>query len=299
MKSEPRSSIQSSRDEDMLVEEIKNAKRMRWLRGSDLLIRFRITQVDAISLIMLIAGSAALAVSVFYSSSTVAFIGLGLTFWGAILLYIKPEERSKTLLGAALSPSLTTLNQMIQELGYKGETTYLPPRYFTDPETTRIYVSKRKSGSLPTPEVIQRYENQLVARTTQGMLITPPGVQLSKLLEKSLRKSFIRISLEDLLRKLPKLFIEDLEIAENLEFQREKGMNQNPTIHTRIIKPLYTGIFEEADGSSNTTGSIGGPICSAIAIAITKATGKPVRIVETRSSKKGNTLEVTYEIIEE
>jgi hypothetical protein len=41
------------------------------------------------------------------------------------------------------------------------------------------------------------------------------------------------------------------------------------------------------------------PVCSAIAIAITKATGKPVRITDTKNSEDGNTIEASYEIIEE
>ena len=48
-----------------------------------------------------------------------------------------------------------------------------------------------------------------------------------------------------------------------------------------------------------TRGLIGGPICSAIAIALTKTTGKPVRITDVKSSEDGNIIEATFEIIEE
>jgi hypothetical protein len=82
---------------------------------------------------MLLLGTASLAASIGYNSSILAFIGLGLAFWGAVLLYIRPEEYTKkTLLEAALSSSLVTLDQMIKELGYTGDATYLPPKYFTD-----------------------------------------------------------------------------------------------------------------------------------------------------------------------
>jgi hypothetical protein len=265
---------------------------------------------------MLIMGLMALAVSVFYSSSTLAFIGLGLTFWGALLLYIRPEEYTKKdLLAAALTSSLTTLDQMIQELGYKGDAMYLPPKYFANPETTRVYVSKSKRTRLPrrarAPKVIQRRENQPVAKTTRGILILPSGIQLSRLLEKSLGTSFIRTDLKNLQRKLPKLFVEDLEIAENLEIEAESDMTQRKEdypasltktkrarVHAKITKPLYGTTFKEAEEPSQIASSIGDPICSAIAIAFTKATGKLVKIVDTRSSEDGNTLEASYEIIE-
>jgi hypothetical protein len=251
--------------------------------------------------------------SIRYNSSILAFIGLGLAFWGAVLLYIKPEEYTrKTLLEAAVTPSLTTLNQMIQELGYKGDATYLPPKYFTNPETTKIFVSNSKRASLPTSEQIQPYEDQTVARTPQGLLLTPPGIQLSRLLEKSLKKDFVKTDLKSLRQSLPYLFVEKLEIAESLYIQAENDATQkkdkiptllneakNTIIHAKIVKPFYTNTNKEYGDLPRPTGLIGCPVRSAIAIAITKAAGKPVRITDTKNSEDGNMIEATYEIIED
>jgi len=275
-------------------------------------MRLRITPTVLAIVTMLVLGMISLIASIGYDLSILAFIGLGLVFWGAILLYIKPEEYTrKTLLDAALSPSLITLNQMIQELGYKGDATYLPPKYFSDPETTKIYVSKQKSAILPTPEQIRNYENQPIAKTAKGLLLTPPGIQLSKLLEKSLGTSFIKTDLESLQQDLPKNLIEDLEIVENLEITQnrmaeKKGDNtasvtqvKNTTIHAKMVKPFYVDTVKQAEDPSSLATSIGGPILSAIAIAITKATGKPVRITDTKSSEDGKTVEASYEVVEE
>jgi hypothetical protein len=276
-------------------------------------VHVNITLARSAIVTMLLLGTISLATSISYNSSILAFVGLGLVFWGAILLYIKPEEyRSTTLLEAVISPSLTTLNQMIQEFGYKGDATYLPPKYFTNPETTKICVSKYKCGSLPTPAQTQPYEDQPIARTAQGLLLTPPGIQLSNLLEKSLGKSFIQTDLENLKQNLPKLFIEDLEIAENLEIQSENDLTEkkgadpalvsqvkNTTFAAKITKPIYGEIFKQAEEPSQPAGLIGGPVCSAIATALTKATGKPVRITDIKSSEDGKTVEASYEIVEE
>jgi hypothetical protein len=273
----------------------------------------KISLVSSAIVTMLLLGTISLVASISYNSSTLAFIGLGLVFWGAILLYIKPEEYArKTVLEAAVSPSLITLNQMIQELGYKGDATYLPPKYFANPETTKICVSKYKFGSLPTPEQTQLHEDQPIAKTKQGLLLTPSGIQLSKLLEKSLGKSFIQTDLESLQQSLPELFIEKLEIAENLELQAENDTSKtkkgnpasltqvrNTTVHARITKPFYEDMSKEAEERSQPAGLVGDPICSAIAIALTKATGKPVRITDTKNSEDGNIIEASYEIIEE
>jgi hypothetical protein len=201
---------------------------------------------------------------------------------------------------------------MIQELGYEGDATYLPPRYFANPETTKVYVSRIRHASLPTPEQTQLSENQPIGRAARGLLIIPPGIQFSRLMEKSLGKSLLRIDLKNLQQRLPRLFIEDLEIAEDLEIEvqddaiAKKGNNQtsvtqkkNTTIHVRITKPIYGNIFKEAENFPQSCAPIGCPIRSAIAIALTKTTGKPVRIVENQSSEDGNIMEATYEIIEE
>jgi hypothetical protein len=262
---------------------------------------------------MFLLGGVSLIASIGYDSSILAFIGLGLVFWGAVLFYIKHEEYTKKiLLEAALSPSLTTLNQIIQELGYKGDETYLPPKYFTDPETTEIYISKQKSAILPAPEQIQIYEKQLVARTPQGLLLTPPGIQLSKLLEKSLGTTFIKTDLKTLEEKLPKLFIEDLEIAENLEIQaqdspseRKNGdlasafQTKNAMIHAKVTRPIIGNVLKDSESSSQLTNSIVSPVCSAIAIALTKVSGKPVRIADIKSSDDGNIVEATFEVLED
>lgn len=296
--------------------------------------------------------------SLLANSSVAAIIALGLTFWGALLLYIRPQEPNrKTLIEAAVSPSLATLNELIQKLGYKGDIVYLPPKYFTNADTTKIYIARDKNGSLPTPEQTRTYENTSVSLAPQAMLLTPPGIQLSKLLEKAIGKDFTRTTLESLQQKLPKIFIEDYEIAENLEIKTAENITmhtttdttektrvkqdhsqvsycykcgtrlntdskfchfcgtqvapvaaapprppalriastttvRNAAIHARITHPADGLAFKEDP-------SVDSPICSAIAIAITKATSKPVRIMNTETYDNGNIVEANYVIMEE
>jgi len=83
----------------------------------------------AVAYALLFSGAIALITSVFYSSSILAFIGLGLTFWGALLLYIKPVKHVKaSLLDSTVISSLRSVDQMIKDLNYKGKAIYLPPR---------------------------------------------------------------------------------------------------------------------------------------------------------------------------
>jgi len=263
--------------------------------------------------LLLALGLTALTVSVIYESTILAFIGLGLTFWGALSLYISPEKYVKqTLLDSTTIPSLTNLNQILSELKYQGKAIYLPPKYLKDFETTKIYITKNENTNLPTPEEIQQQENKTFLKNPEAALIIPLGLSLSKLFEKTLGTSFTKVDLEYLQQNLPKLFIEDLEIAENLEIQTKPSKaakeltdsvslihSKNDTIHVKIANSIYKDICKEARQLSYICGAIGCPICSAIACAITKATGKPVIIEKEQTSEDGRNIHTEYHILEE
>lgn len=274
------------------------------------MVGLRIDRAEAASSILLILGLIALLASVFYSSSVLAFMGLGLTFWGALLLYIRPEGYTrKALLNAAILPPLTTLDQMIQELNYRGNAVYLPPRYFANPENTGIYIAKQKLATLPPPELIKEYENRLFVKNPEGLLLTPPGAELAKIFEKKLRTSFTRVNLDYLQRNLPRLLIEDLEIAENVEIEilpsnvsAEAADSPSPvqtfhTVHVRITDSICREICEDTNKLTNICGRIGCPICSSIACALTKAAGSPVMIESSQTSKDTKTTEIVYKIL--
>jgi hypothetical protein len=267
----------------------------------------KIRLAEAASWAMLGLGVSALIVSLVYFSTILALIGLGLAFWGAILLYIRDEQYTqKVLLDASVLQSLKTINQIIQELNYKGNAVYLPPKYFQDPEATKIYIPKQENASLPKPEQTRKYEKLLLVGNSKGILgitLAPPGAELTKLFEKTLKTSFIIVDLEHLQRDLPKLFIEDLEIAEDLKIQIAKSsasfsQTKIDAIHVRITNSIYKDICKEARKLSPICGQIGCPICSAIACAIAKASGRPITIEKTQDSADGRITEVHYRIIE-
>ena len=248
----------------------------------------RLSSAKVISWVLLACGVASLIVSIVYTSSILAFMGLGLTFWGALLLYLKTQEYAHKLLDTSVLPSLHTLNQLIRELNYKGNPVYLPPKYFENPEATKIYIPKQKEAGLPKPEEIQRNESRLFVKNSEGILLTPPGAELTKLFERTLETSFTKLDLKSLEQNLPKLFVEDLEIAENLEFQMKED-----SIHLTITNSIY----KDLTNLPHVLDKIGGPICSAIACAITKAAGKPVIIEKIEISEDGKTTDAKFRLL--
>lgn len=267
---------------------------------------FRI-RIEASGILVLLLGLAALAVSIVYTSQVLAFIGLGLTFWGAILTYIRSDEYVKgSLLNATATPILSTLNQTLNELDYNGKPVYLPPKYLNNPDETKIYIPKSNT-KLPTPEQTQTLENQHPSRNPQGLLLTPPGAELTRLFEKTLETNFIKTDLSYLAKNMPKLIVEDLEIAtdleilqkttkqaapkENLQNQHQEGLDK---IHVKMTDSIYEETSREIEQMPRIHGNIGDPLTSAIACAIAKSTGKPTIVVEEKTSEDGRTKTVEY-----
>lgn len=242
---------------------------------------------------MLTLGLVLLVSSAFYSSPTPAFVGLGLTFWGALLLYVTPTKQVKLeLLNATLTPALINTEKMLTNLNPGGKGIYLPPKYLKDFESSLMLIPSKEGQALPTPEEIDA--EKLYSKNPNGIFLTPQGSSLSKLFEKELGTSFTRTDLKYLQEKLPKLLVEDLEIAESMEIKAE-----NNTVTVEITDQVFSSVNKETEELSKTHETMGSPLSSAIACALAKATGKPVVIEKEEQSQDGKTTEIRYRLMEE
>jgi hypothetical protein len=261
-------------------------------------------RMKALGLITLGLGVAALVLSILYVSSILAFIGLGLVFWGVIFPYIQTEEYVKeVLLDATVMPLLVTLNQTIQELDYESKAVYLPPKYLTDPEDNKAYLPRQKEEKLPTPEQVLEQETALSGartRSFQGILITPPGAELTRLFEKTIGTSFTRTDLNYLRQNLPKLVVEGLEIAADIDIQESNDPEtKRDMITVRIKSSIFNDICRRSKQLSHVYTALGCPLSSAIACVLAKATGRPLIIEKQETSEDGQQIEVDYRILEE
>ena len=241
---------------------------------------------------LLLFGTIALISSILYSSSILAFIGIALTFWGALFLFIKPVTYIKaSLLDSTAISSLTTIDHIISELNYKGKSIHLPPRYLKEIKGGKVFIPSKKQPIIPPIEEVA--EEKVFLKNPKGICLTPPGLGLANLYENELGTDFTRADLNYLQNNLPKLLIEDLELAEDFELNKEDDM-----IQVKITGSIYKDLCKEAGKLPNICGSIGCPLCSSIAIALTRATGKPVIIEKTEVPKDGKTIEANFRLLE-
>jgi hypothetical protein len=265
-------------------------------------IKRRKQLIKAACLILMCVGAVSLLISIIYNFQTLAFIGTSLLFWGALLLYIRPEDYTKrVLLDAVMIPTLGTIDQMIKESGYKGKAIYLPPKYLNNSRTCKAYIPKNQKFKFPESEVITKQENKFFHKTPEGILLTPPGAELVKILEKKLKINFEQTDLQYLKEKLPKIFTQDLEIAEKVEIQIESRLSSTQklgnydTIKMQIANSIFQNTYRKTPQLSTVFKSVGSPLFSSMACALTKITGKPV-FIENIQYLEGKTIVATYQI---
>lgn len=242
---------------------------------------------------LIIFGALALILSVVYESTILAFIGLGLTFWGALFLFVRPVRYAKAeLIDSTAISSLATIDKIIGDLHLEGKGIHLPPRYLKEFKSGKIFIPAANDIVIPPAEEVA--EDIVFLKNPQGICLIPSGVGLVNLFEKELGTDFTRVDLNYLQNNLPKLFIENLEIAEDFEMTAEKN-----DIYVKIIGTVYGSFCNEAKKFPSVCNSFGCPICSSIACALARATGKPVIIERNDSSSEKKRIEVHYRIIEE
>lgn len=279
-----------------LIEMLQHVQSENELLKQELLKARRIPS-GKIGFTLLIIGALSLLGSLIASSTTLAFIGLGLTFWGALFLFTRPIKFVRgSLLDWTAIASYTTMDRMLEDLNYKGKGVYVPP-YPKDvylPEHLKglkemiVFISATSSLEMPTIEEMARKE--FLVKNPKGVCISPPGYGLMSLFEKEMRTDFSQIDIEDLYNILPK--VADLGLAGELEIETE-----NDSIRITIIDSIYKDLYSR-ERALKSVHLIGCPLVSAVACAIAKTTGKNVVIVKDKVSPDLKKIEVWYQTIE-
>jgi len=232
-------------------------------------------------------GGIALILSVVYTSTVLAFIGLGLLFWGALLLFIRPRKyvRADLMDSTALS-SLETVDRVVRSLGYTQKGVYIP---VSNPEKAVAFIPSHPNSRIPTGEEI---EKQTFVTDPEGIAMIPPGLALANLFERELGIRFNKATLQDLVEKLPKLLVEDLEMVQDCDIKID-GNN----VRFRFKESIYTDFCNRLRATTKVCSSLGCPLCSAIACVLAQVSGRPVEFDKDNYSSDGRTVESSYNIL--
>ena len=242
--------------------------------------------------LFLLFGIIALLSSLIYESSILAFIGLSLTLWGGLFLFAKPDRYVKEdILDSTTISSLTAIDKVLTELKLEGKGVYLPPRHLKEFKESVVFVPARKGIRTPPTKGVTSGKALL---NPEGVCLTPPGQGLLTLYEKKLGTDLSKTSVNYLKNNLPKILIEDLEILEDLEIDK-----QGNEIYVKMEGSVYENLCTQVRNRTKICSRIGCPLCSSIASALAKATGKPVVIEKDEVSSDGKTVKTWYRIVED
>jgi len=246
-------------------------------RSSSSLIGYGLTGFGALSLIL----------AVVFTSTVLAFIGLGLAFWGALLLFIRPRHyvRSDLMDSTALS-SLTSIDRVITSLGYNQKGIYLPA---DNPDKTVVFIPAQPLKKMPK---IEQVENQVFVKDPEGITLVPPGLSLANFFERQLGVKFTDWSLQEMSERLPKLLIEDLEMVQDCTINID-GDN----VSFRFVESVYAEFCSKLRDSTKVCASLGCPMCSAMACVLAQVSHRPVEFDKDKYTTDGGTVESSYHII--
>jgi hypothetical protein len=250
-----------------------------------------------IGLAFIIPGVAALVFSLLNNSNILAFIGLSLTFWGALFFFVRPVKYvSSSLLESAAISTYTTIDRIVKDLKFKGKSYYIPPypkevylpQHLKGLKETVVFISA-DTGGMPSIEELAK--SKFLLENPNGICVAPPGLGVLAQFEKELRKEITKLQLNELCEILPSLITENLQLAKEIEMKQENGQ-----VYLKMIDSAYKSLYAAEDLKS--IHFLGCPLASAIACAIAKASGKMVKIQKDNMMPDGQTIEVWYSIVE-
>ena len=237
---------------------------------------------------MLIMGIISLAFSIMSASTMLAFVGLGLTFWGSLLFYIRPKRSTREdLLNSIALSSLKALDHTMNELGYRQKGIYIP---VNKPEKVVVFIPSEPLGRVPKPKEIG---NQTFMQSPKGVVTVPPGLDLANLIESKLGFEFGKTNLKELTRALPKLLMEDLEMLQGFEMKLD-GNN----VRIKFAGSIYSDLCMKLRASATICSVYGCPISSAIACVLAQVSGRPVEFEKDTVSDDERITESSFRILE-
>jgi hypothetical protein len=262
----------------------------------------------AVAAVLLLLGVFALLLSVYLRITVLAFIGLGLTFWGTLFLLLgTPREVESSLLYDAATSEYSTINRIVNDLNFVGEAVYMPPypKSIHVPDHQKslkepiVFISRKKSSQnlsstennfLDLGSIEDRGAGKFLLKNGMGLFIVPPGLGLLKDIEKSLKIDFTNMDTMQFCQIISQVLLEKLNLAKSIETEKEGSV-----IKMKIRNSIYRNLFTTEDNLTSIQ-LLGCPMTSAIAVGLTKASNKNVCIISEIVSDNNLIVEVWYKI---
>ena len=271
--------VQSLKDrvQELEFENLYLEKRLRKLK-------YRGTK--AIGIMLTSTGAAALVISYFSSSLVLTYIGLGLTLWGAIVFYVVPwRDTPEEITQVVASGLITTVDALLVSIGYRGRTIF---HYKKDEEGQAqgyMFIPYDSVYKLPSDEELAK--QHVFYEIPKGISISAPSQGLVEFFERELDVNFATVDLAYVRENLPRLLSKDLKYVDNFSIE-----NVDNVMQVKITGRSCAYTCDLVNKQTQLGNHLGCPLCAALALVLSKVTGKPVVIKE--SNVMNNSIETSY-----
>ena len=247
-------------------------------------IRKKQNSVLAIAGLFLAAGALLLLFSMFLDMPVAAFIGLGLTFWGAVLALARNGRYvESSLLDSTARSNYSTIDRMVKDLKYTGQAYYIPaypqdsflPEYMQNLKEPVVFISESFDGK---PSLDELAQGKFLSAKSRGVFITAPGSGVLAQVERQIQVDLSKIDLSELSEVLPKYLTENLNLARSAEL-----LLTADGASFKASGILYESLYNP-DSKPKSVSLLGCPIVSTVAAALAKSSGKTVVIKDLASS---------------
>jgi len=251
-----------------------------------------------IGALLALSGVLSLIVSIFNGSSILAFIGLGLTFWGLIFLSLKPKKYVEGFMLESVAISeYSTIDRIIRDLKCEGNGYYVPPfpsvarvpEHLKALSDSVVFVSAKKDFRIPSVESM--VEGRFLLSKSRGVLVSPPGFDLLIQIEKQSRISLAPMDPGQICDILSRYVTENFSLAKTMQIERSEN-----EVTLKLSDSMFTNLYYP-EKNLISVGLIGCPIVSALACALALSTGRFVTIDKHVLSPNRLNLEVSYRLI--
>jgi hypothetical protein len=235
--------------------------------------------------------------AIIFEMQITALIGLGLVFWGGVFALTRSGKYVETsLLDESAKTAYTTIDRMMNDFNYGQQGYYIPaypfdsnlPEYLQNLRQSVVYISDSFDGK---PSVDELVVGKFISKNG-GLYIISPGFAIIGQIEKELKLDFTETSLQELCDVLPKCFNEMF----NLSRFSELILTPNGA-YFKASGLIYESLYR-SESQLKSVSVLGCPVVSAVACALSKASGKVVFIKEYTSSPINCGVHVTFEFIQ-
>ena len=263
---------------------------------NEVMFKHEKTPSNKTGIVFLVIGVVITIFSIYESETTVAFIGLSLTFWGALFIFVRARRFvGSNVLCASVISTYKTIDRLVDDSDYSGTFVYMPSHPSenlpnddsANPKELTVFVSSASGVNLSS--IGESQQRKLLDENSKGVYIVPPGFGLVNLFEQELKSNFTAIDQDGLYSALSMLIF-NFELANSFEFSFENGV-----FHLKIVDSVYKVLYSKEQGLKSVR-YLGCPLTSAIACALTKITGKALTITKIDVTPNLKIIDVWYQM---